>query len=119
MTVEPNYQKMSYSEIQDHYAMKEQELVARLCESADILFDSGWVVDEKTSISGRGITDYNRTIVVSDFLSEPQIWAIENALKEINCPGWTGIRLTNVDNKLQETTRKVSYTFRTTWDSSD
>lgn len=105
----------NYEEVNAIREAKEQALVNSINEESRVVYDTGWTVDEATSIPRRGITDYNRTILFSEPLTDSQMTNIVNLLETVNCPGWTGVRVLNPMNCPEG----CSYTFRTTWDSSD
>lgn len=76
-----------------------------------VVVDSGWKIDNNTSIPNRGIRDYNRIIKFSTKLTEENKKEVVNYLENFACPGWTGVRAIEIDD--------FTLKFRTTWDSSD
>ncbi len=73
--------------------------------------DSGWSMDEYSSRPSRGIRDYNRTIKFSRELNEVEQKSVRKFLAKVNCPGWTGVGMRQV--------QPGTYKFNTTYDSSD
>lgn len=73
--------------------------------------DSGWSMDEGSSIPHRGIRDYNRTIAFSRELTDSERNKVVIFLKKVDCPGWTGVGSSHGGDGV--------YRFRTTYDSSD
>lgn len=73
--------------------------------------DSGWNLNGHTSITYRGISDYDRTIKFEKDLSEDELKIVTGWLKNDKCPGYTGIYAKKIGDGL--------YLFKTTWDSSD
>jgi len=83
------------------------EIVSKL----KIINDSGWKLDERTSIISRGIRDYVRKIKFAKKLTRDELKAFIELSQRTDCPGWTLIGY----NWLSENT----YSFTTTMDSSD
>lgn len=79
-----------------------------------VVSDTSWVHDKFSSISRRGINDYNREIVFNRELFPVEIDYLRKWLAKNNCPGWTGvwIRPSKVESGFK-------YSCSTTWDSSD
>ena len=73
--------------------------------------DSGWKLDERSSIPIRGIRDYDRTIQFARQLTAEELDDVREWLQRDKCPGWTGVMANNLGDGR--------YAFRTTWDSSD
>ncbi len=73
--------------------------------------DTGWSMDEGTSIPIRGIRDYNRTMKFSRPLEKSELTKLVKFLKKVDCPGWTGVGYRDRGNG--------TYSFTTTHDSSD
>jgi len=78
-----------------------------------VVEDSGWGHDKGTSISHRGINDYNRRVRFERKPSDEEMTLFKELLSLDKCPGWTGIYAKGED------VAGLAYTFRTTWDSSD
>jgi hypothetical protein len=76
-----------------------------------IVEDSGWSLDELSSIPSRGIRDYNRTIKFSAPLSPSHLAMVSRFLKKTDSPGYTGIITKHLGGD--------TYTFSTSYDSSD
>lgn len=76
-----------------------------------IAYDTGWSMDEGSSIPSRGVKDYNRTITFVRQLSAIELNKVVMFLKKVDCPGWTGVG--------SSSDGKGVYRFRTTHDSSD
>lgn len=73
--------------------------------------DTGWLMNEKTSMPSRGIQDYDRVIKFSRTIVEDEQKKAMKFFQKVNCPGWTPVGCMYLeDNK---------YRFRTTYDSSD
>lgn len=77
-----------------------------------IVSDSGWSMNEGTSIPSRGIRDYERTIRFKSALDSEQIKKVVLFLKKTDCPGWTGVGVKDMGEGLL-------FRFSTTYDSSD
>ena len=78
--------------------------------------DSGWILNNKTSIPHRGILDFDRTVTFTSPLSNEELDNVCEWLRTNQCPGWTGVRVHH------EYTRRCdpgTYVFYTTHDSSD
>jgi len=73
--------------------------------------DTGWNLDERTSILSRGIRDYHRVIVFERDLTSDEMNDFKEFLQRDKCPGWTGIQCRCLPDG--------AYRFTTTWDSSD
>lgn len=73
--------------------------------------DSGWSLS-KSSRPMYGIRDYERTMKFARTLTDNELDSLTKFLGKVDCPGYTGIL-----SKWNGTTR--SYTFQTTYDSSD
>lgn len=76
-----------------------------------VVKDGGWVHDSRTSISRRGINDYNREVTFSREPTAEELEVFKEMLTLDNCPGYLGIsgRAFSPNHLL----------FRTTCDSSD
>ncbi len=77
-----------------------------------IVSDDNWGMDEGTSIPRRGIRDYNRTIEFERELTPDELASAKEWVGLVKCPGWTGVTVRHREGT-------TSYTFRTTYDSSD
>jgi hypothetical protein len=98
-------QTLSYFKFDGFHKMKE------IFDGLPVTSDSGWSLDEGSSIPRRGIRDFNRTIVFERPLTVKEELVVQKYLLRDNCPGWTGVS----GGKRGENT----YTYRTTYDSSD
>jgi len=76
-----------------------------------IASDSGWNFNQQTSLSHRGISDYDRVIVFERQLTAKEDLIVRKFLLGDDCPGWTGI---SGGHKTDNT-----YIYHTTYDSSD
>lgn len=77
-----------------------------------IVDDTGWILNIKTSIPQRGISDYDRYIKFSQALSLEEKENVRQFLGRVDCPGWTTVNVYyNVSSN--------NYAFTTTYDSSD
>ena len=79
-----------------------------------ILSDSGWKLNERTSITRRGIYDYERRILVSSMTDPAKHELLKKALVETNCPGWTPMLV-----QKRVAGDVIELMFTTTMDSSD
>jgi hypothetical protein len=97
----------------DHVCDCEARLAVleKTANALPLLEDSGWSLDERTSIPIRGIRDYSRKMVFGRSLSSEEMDDLREWLQRKECPGWTGISVRSEG--------QGSYMFRTTWDSSD
>lgn len=77
----------------------------------EVIEDSGWSMDERSSIPNRGIRDYNRSIKFERDLTPEEVADVLYWLSTDKCPGWTGI--------ITKHPGYGQYSFRTTYDSSD
>lgn len=84
-------------------------------ENVEVVSDSGWSADKGTSIPRRGITDFNRDIVFNRELSDGEVLSLRKWLAANNCPGWTGVWI----SQRALTEGQFNYRCRTTMDSSD
>ena len=73
--------------------------------------DTGWAMNKESSITHRGIVDYDRNIEFALEQTPEQLEAIASWLSVNQCPGWTPIHWKKVSSN--------TYRFSTTWDSSD
>jgi len=78
-----------------------------------VVEDSGWSFDEGSSRPSRGIRDYNRKTRFERKPTDEEMTLFKELLSLDKCPGWTGIYA------KAEDVAGTTYTFRTTWDSSD
>lgn len=69
--------------------------------------DTGWI----ESPGGRCITDYHRRMLFERPLEPNELADVAEYLATNNCPGWTGIHVSELG--------RAHYEFTTTWDSSD
>lgn len=77
-----------------------------------IVSDSGWALNQYTSITRRGISDYDRTIRFKSAPDQETLTKVITYLRDVNCPGWTGVHARDLGEGLL-------YKFSTTYDSSD
>jgi hypothetical protein len=87
------------------------EKLEEIFNNLPIVNDTGWDMNERSSIPLRGIKDYDRVIEFEVDLTTEEMDLLKQYLARDNCPGWTGIN-----------TKRLSpgvYMFSTTYDSSD
>lgn len=83
-----------------------------IMERFELIEDSEWKLNERTSRPQRGIRDFDRKMSFKHPINGDQFTVIETYLRGDNCPGWTGITTkANADNTV--------LWFSTCWDSSD
>lgn len=81
-------------------------------DGIEIVSDTGWQHNARTSIPRRGINDYEREIEFAAALTSNQLTAVCAWLAADNCPGWTGVT-------GQPLGGMGHIRFHTTYDSSD
>lgn len=74
----------------------------------EVLKDTGW---SDAVYGGRCIKDYFREVTFSKEPSSEELNTVKSIMQSKDCPGWTPIAIRKKDG--------TSYTFTTTWDSSD
>jgi len=91
--------------------------LVKLSVPEGLIKDAGeWKLDEATSITRRGISDYNRVLVFFREPTESERGAVVQWLSYDDCPGWTGVTLQPVGSNMDG---RIVWKARTTYDSSD
>lgn len=92
-----------------HFVFDCVDLLKKAYDELPIEKDGKWIKDTNTSITIRGITDYNKFIVVSRELNADEELVLREYVK-LNNPGNTGVQIVKGD---------LVYCLRTCYDCSD